>query len=145
MECNLTEDKQLTFNEIQINYSEEFEVKISSNLVNDFSKISGDFNPLHLDEKFALRTPFKKCIVHGMLLASFFSRLVGMQIPGKNGIYFSQSLNFRKPAFIGDSVKVIGTVIDKSKSTKIVTLKTELINENNECLLDGEAKVIYYK
>ena len=68
-----------------------------------------------------------------------------MQIPGKNGIYFSQSLNFRKPAFIGDSVKVIGTVIDKSKSTKIVTLKTELINENNECLLDGVAKVIYYK
>ena len=141
----MTENKQLTFNEIQINYSEEFEVNISSNLVNDFSKISGDFNPLHLDEKFALQTPFQKCIVHGMLLASFFSRLVGMQIPGKNGVYFSQSLNFRKPAFIGDSVKVIGTVIDMSKSTKIVTLKTELINQNNECLLDGEAKVIYYK
>ncbi len=145
MEYTLTKNKQLTFNEIQINYSEEFEVKISTNLVNDFSKISGDFNPLHLDEKFALHTSFGKCIVHGMLLASFFSRLVGMHIPGKNGVYFSQSLNFRKPAFIGDSVKVIGTVIDTSKSTKIVTLKTELINQNNECILDGEAKVIYHK
>lgn len=145
MEYNLTEDKQLTFNEIQINHSEEFEVKISDNLVDDFSKISGDFNPLHLDEQFASQTSFGKRIVHGMLLASFFSRLVGMKIPGKNGAYFSQSLNFRKPGFIGDSIKIIGTVIDKSESTKIVTLKTELINQNNECLLDGEAKVIYYK
>ena len=145
MEYNLTENKQLTFSEIQLNHSEEFEVKISNNLVDDFSKISGDFNPLHLDEQFASHTSFGKRIVHGMLLASFFSRLVGMQIPGKNGVYFSQSLNFRKPAFIGDTVKIIGTVIDKSESTKIITLKTELINQNNECLLDGEAKVIYYK
>ena len=145
MEYNLTEEIQLTFNEIQINHSEEFEVKISNTLVDDFSKVSGDFNPLHLDEQFASYTSFGKCIVHGMLLASFFSRLVGMQIPGKNGIYFSQSLNFRKPGFIGDTVKIIGTVIDKSESTKIITLKTELINQNNECLLDGEAKVIYYK
>jgi acyl dehydratase len=145
MEYNLTEEVQLTFNEIQISHSEEFEVKISNNLVDDFSKVSGDFNPLHLDEQFASHTSFGKCIVHGMLLASFFSRLVGMKIPGKNGIYFSQSLNFRKPAFIGDTVKIIGTVIDKSESTKIITLKTELINQNNECLLDGEAKVIYYK
>ena len=145
MEYNLTENKQLTFSEIQLNHSEEFEVKISNNLVDDFSKISGDFNPLHLDEQFASHTSFGKRIVHGMLLASFFSRLVGMQIPGKNGVYFSQSLNFRKPVFIVDSVKIIVTVIDKSEATKIVTLKTELINQNNECLLDGEAKVIYYK
>ncbi len=141
----MIKDNSLSFKEISIRQLEEFEVKISNTIVDDFAKISGDFNPIHLDEEFASKTTFGKRIVHGMLLASFFSRLVGMKIPGKNGIYFSQSLNFRKPCFIGDVIKVIGTVIDKSESTKIVTLKTELFNQNNECLVDGESKVLYYK
>ncbi len=141
----MTKNNSLSFKEISIRQLEEFEVKISNTIVDDFAKISGDFNPLHLDDEFASKTTFGKRIVHGMLLASFFSRLVGMKIPGKNGIYFSQSLNFRKPCFIGDVIKVIGTVIDKSESTKIVTLKTELFNQNNECLVDGESKVLYYK
>jgi acyl dehydratase len=141
----LIKDNSLSFKEISIRQLEEFEVKISNTIVDDFAKISGDFNPIHLDEEFASKTTFGKRIVHGMLLASFFSRLVGMKIPGKNGIYFSQSLNFRKPCFIGDVIKVVGTVIDKSESTKIVTLKTELFNQNNECLVDGESKVLYYK
>jgi len=141
----LTKNNSLSFKEISIRQLEEFEVKISNTIVDDFAKISGDFNPLHLDDEFASKTTFGKRIVHGMLLASFFSRLVGMKIPGKNGIYFSQSLNFRKPCFIGDVIKVVGTVIDKSESTKIVTLKTEVFNQNNECLVDGESKVLYYK
>ncbi len=141
----MTKNNSLSFKEISIRQLEEFEVKISNTIVDDFAKISGDFNPLHLDDEFASKTTFGKRIVHGMLLASFFSRLVGMKIPGKNGIYFSQSLNFRKPCFIGDVIKVVGTVIDKSESTKIVTLKTEVFNQNNECLVDGESKVLYYK
>ena len=141
----MTKENPFSFSEIHIHHTEEFQVEISNTLVDDFSKISGDFNPLHLDEEFASKTSFGKRVVHGMLLASFFSRLVGMKIPGKNGIYFSQSLNFRKPCFIGDVIKVVGTVIDKSESTKIVTLKTELFNQNNECLVDGESKVLYYK
>jgi len=141
----LTKDTSFTFEEISIHQSEEFEVKISNVLVDDFAKISGDFNPLHLDNKFASKTSFGKRVVHGMLLASFFSRLVGMKIPGKYGVYFSQSMNFRKPCFIGDVIKVIGTVIDKSESTKIVTLKTVVFNQNNECLIDGESRVLYYK
>ncbi len=141
----MIKDNSLSFKEISIRQLEEFEVKISNTIVDDFAKISGDFNPIHLDEEFASKTTFGKRIVHGMLLASFFSRLVGMKIPGKNGIYFSQSLNFRKPCFIGDVIKVVGTVIDKSESTKIVTLKTEVFNQNNECLVDGESRVLYYK
>lgn len=141
----MTKDTSFTFEEISIHQSEEFEVKISNVLVDDFAKISGDFNPLHLDNKFASKTSFGKRVVHGMLLASFFSRLVGMKIPGKYGVYFSQSMNFRKPCFIGDVIKVIGTVIDKSESTKIVTLKTVVFNQNNECLIDGESRVLYYK
>ena len=141
----MTENKQFSFDEIYINQSENFEVEISETLVKKFADMSGDFNPLHMDELFASKTSFGGRIVHGMLLASFFSRLVGMNIPGKNGVYFSQSLNFRKPCYIGDTVKIVGTVIDKSMSTKIVTLKTEIFNQNKDCIVDGEAKVLFNK
>jgi len=145
MEYNLTENKGFSFDEIHINQSDEFEVEISEILVDNFSKITGDSNPLHMDPLFASKTSFGKRIAHGMLLASFFSRLVGMNLPGKNGVYFSQSLNFRKPCYFGDTVKIIGTVTDKSISTKIITIKTEILNQNKECILDGEAKVLFYK
>jgi len=83
---------------------------------------------------------FKTVVCHGMLLASFFSRLVGMYLPGKDSLYFSQSLNFLKPAFVDDIVTVSGKVISKSISTKIITLNMTIKNLENE-LLSGEAKV----
>ena len=83
---------------------------------------------------------FKTVVCHGMLLASFFSRIVGMYLPGKNSLYFSQSLNFIKPAFVNDTVTVSGKIIAKSNSTKIITLKMSICNIETE-LVSGEAKV----
>jgi len=77
-----------------------------------------------------------------MLLASFFSRLVGMSIPGKNALYFSQSINFQSPCFIGDQILVRGEVMEKSESTRIITIKTTILNQDSKCLIDGIAKVI---
>ena len=77
-----------------------------------------------------------------MLLASFFSKLVGMYLPGKNALYFSQTLNFQAPCYIGDTITVQGEVIDKSDSTRIITLKTLIHNQTGVCLVDGIAKVI---
>ena len=79
-----------------------------------------------------------------MLLGSLFSRLVGMYIPGKHSLYFSQSLNFIKPAYVDDIVTVNGTVTSKSNSTKIITLKMSIKNLENE-LVSGEAKVFVRK
>lgn len=138
-------NSDISFEKIDISQSEEFKIRISEDLVNDFAKISGDFNPLHLDSNFALKTQFGKKIVHGMLLASFFSQLIGMKLPGKNGAYFSQTLNFKKPCYVGNTVRIVGTVVDKSYSTKIITLKTEIFDEQNQLILDGEARVLFYK
>ncbi|GBL40891.1 hypothetical protein EMGBD3_02590 [Nitrosarchaeum sp.] len=77
-----------------------------------------------------------------MLLASFFSRLVGLYMPGKNALYFSQTLNFQTPCFVGDKVTIEGEVIDKSQSTRIITIKTTAHNQVGKCLVDGIAKVI---
>mgnify|MGYP006158733551 CR=1 FL=1 len=133
---------QYTFDSITVGINHEFEITVTEKLVSDFSVISGDFNPLHMDEKYATKTKFKKRVCHGMLLASFLSRLVGMYLPGKNALYFSQILNFISPCFINDIITVKGEIIDKNYATKIITLKTSIVNQKNELILDGEAKVM---
>ena len=133
---------EYTFDKIMLGVKTKFTVQISESIINEFAKTSGDNNPLHMDEQYASKTQFGKRVCHGMLLASFFSRLIGMHMPGKNALYFSQTLNFQTPCFIGDIVTIEGEVIDKSQSTKIITIKTTAYNQVNKCLVDGIAKVI---
>ena len=130
------------FDEIILGTKTKFTVPINESTINEFARISGDHNPLHMDEQYAAKTQFGKRVCHGMLLASFFSRLVGMYIPGKNALYFSQTLNFQTPCFVGDKVTIEGEVIDKSQSTRIITIKTTAHNQVSKCLVDGIAKVI---
>ena len=107
MVLKLNDEKiaEYTFNDIDIGLEKFFQVKITSSMVDDFVRLSGDYNPLHTDKNFAKSNNFKSTVCHGMLLASFLSRLVGMYIPGKNGLYFSQSLNFINPGYIDDVIK----------------------------------------
>lgn len=133
---------QYTFAEIKIGAKAKFTVKIDEKMISEFATLSGDYNPLHVDKNYAATTSFRKPICHGMLLGSFFSRLVGMHLPGKNALYFSQTLNFQAPCFASDVVSVEGEVIDKSDATKIITLKTAIYNQQGNCLVDGIAKVI---
>jgi len=132
----------INFKEITIGYSKKFTVKITSKMLEDFATLSGDYNPLHMDSEYAEKTQFKKQVCHGMLLTSFFSRLIGMYIPGKNALYFSQTVNFRSPCFVDDIVTVIGEVTEKRETTKMITVKTEIYNQNNICLINGIGKVI---
>lgn len=130
------------FEEITLGEKKKFSEIIDEVRLENFATVSGDRNPLHMDENYATKTKFKKRVCHGMLLASFFSKLVGMYLPGKNALYFSQTLNFQNPCYIGDNVIVEGEVIDKSDSTKIITIKTSINNQSGICLVDGIAKVI---
>jgi acyl dehydratase len=132
----------LNFKEITIGYCKKFTVKINSKMLDDFAALSGDYNPLHMDSEYAEKTQFKKQVCHGMLLTSFFSKLIGMYIPGKNALYFSQTINFRSPCFVDDIVTVIGEVTKKHETTKMITVKTEIYNQNNICLINGIGKVI---
>ena len=133
---------ELSYDDISIGQQESFMIKITESMVEKFSKLSGDLNPLHMDNEFAESSSFKKRIVHGMLLSSFFSQLIGMKLPGKNALYFSQTLNFRSPCYIGDEIEVVGKVIEKSDSTQIITMSTSIFNKSKICLIDGIAKII---
>ena len=133
---------ELSYDDISIGQQESFMIKITASMVEKFSNLSGDLNPLHMDKEFAESSSFKKQIVHGMLLSSFFSQLIGMKLPGKNALYFSQTLNFRSPCYVDDVIQVVGEVTEKSDSTQIITVSTSIFNKSKTCLIDGIAKII---
>ena len=130
------------FDEIELGMQKRFKVDISKNMLDVFGRDTGDYNPLHMSEKYASSTSFKKRVCSGMFLASFFSRLVGMYLPGKHALHISQSLNFVNPCFIGETITVEGKVIDKSPATKIIKLETTITNESGKRIIDGKAQVI---
>ena len=133
---------EYSFDEIEIGMQKNFKVNISENMLNEFGRNTEDYNPLHMNEKYASSTSFKKRVCSGMFLASFFSRLVGMYLPGKHALHISQSLNFVNPCFIGETITVEGKVIDKSPATKIIKLETTITNESGKRIIDGKAQVI---
>ena len=106
-----------------------------------FAEVSGDRNPVHLDEAFAANTPFKTRIAHGMLSAAYISAVLGGQLPGQGAIYLSQTLTFRRPVRIGDEVvtKVTVTAIDADKAR--VTLST-VCEVAGKAVVEGEAVVM---
>ena len=133
---------EYTFDEIDIGLTKEFQITITESMVNNFVNVSGDFSPIHIDEEYAKTTSFGKRVAHGMLLASFLSRVDGMYLPGKHALYFSQNLEFRNPCFINDKIKISSIVIDKSESTKILKIESKITNQNDKLLLHGIGKVI---
>ena len=108
--------------------------------INDFAKISGDFNPIHIDEEYAKKTRYKKKIAHGLMSASFFSALFGTKLPGSGCVYTSQSLRFKRPIFVGDEVNTIIKIksIDKEQSKIVFT--TQCIVKL-KIAIDGEAEI----
>src|SRR5919205_1038967 len=98
----------------------QFKVIITETMANEFAKLSGDYTPLHMDEQYGKNSTFKRKICHGLLLVSFFSRLIGMHLPGENALCISHTINYMFPGFIDDEITVEGLVINKSIATKII-------------------------
>lgn len=109
--------------------------------VGAFAGLSEDFNPLHLDPVFAASTPFERPIVHGMLLASLFSGLLGQQLPGKGSVYLGQTLSFKQPVFVGEEVLAEVEVIAIRDDKPIVTLATRIFTQSGALAVTGEAVV----
>lgn len=114
---------------------------ISDEDVRQFAGISNDTNPIHLDEQFAAQSIFGQRIAHGMLVASLFSGLIGMEVPGKGTIYLGQDLKFRAPVPIGTRVTASVEVIKIRDDKPIATLRTVCVDESGEVVIDGEAVV----
>lgn len=129
-----------SFEEINLNDIVSFNKKFNKKDVLSFANLSGDYNPLHVDEKFGKESIFGKNIVHGMLITSLFSKIVGVHCPGEKSLYLSQSVEFRKPLFFDEEIEVRAEVIKKISSIKVIELKTEVFRKK-EKLITGIAKV----
>ena len=106
-----------------------------------FAEISTDMNPLHLDKDFGRESIFGERIVHGMLVASLFSGLIGMELPGEGSIYLGQSLTFKAPVAIGEEVTASIEIIRIRDDKPIVTLRTVCVNSGGTVVIEGEAVV----
>jgi len=119
-----------------------FSVTINKSDVESFAQLSGDINPLHMDDGFAQQRGFKGRVVHGLLLSGYLSRLVGVYFPGKHALLHSVNINFLSPAYMNDTVHVECIVNQVSLSTQTLILKVVMKNiENNSVLLRAKVQV----
>ena len=124
--------------DLEIGMSASTEKTISAADVATFAQISGDDNPIHVDEDYAKNSAFGKRIVHGMYSAALISAVAGTKLPGYGGVYLSQELKFRKPIFIDDTVLTKLTIEDINQRRGRVTMKTEVFVKD-VLVVSGEA------
>lgn len=107
-----------------------------------FAGITGDMNPLHIDEVVAAQSFAKRRIVHGALLSGMISTVIGMKLPGFGTVYMEQDSKFLKPVYIGDTVKAVVEIEDVLSEKKgIIKLKTFVLNQKQEQVVEGYAVV----
>jgi acyl dehydratase len=107
-----------------------------------FAEVTGDHNPIHLDDEFAKTTRFGRRIAHGMLSASLISAVLANKLPGEGSIYLGQTLEFRAPVFPGDEITARVTVREIRDNKPIVKLETVCVNQRDEVVIRGEATVL---
>jgi len=131
----------IDFDVIQVGDKAELTHLLTKEDVQVFASLTGDFNPLHVDEEFTKKTLFQKPVVHGMLSASFISTMIGMLLPGGGALWMSQTLEFISPAHVGDVIRVIASVKQKSLATRVLVLQVVVINQLGKELIRGESTI----
>ncbi len=127
--------------DLSVGMSEAFAKTVTDADIVGFADITGDTNPLHLDQDFAAGTMFKGRIAHGMLSAGFISAVLGTRLPGPGCIYLSQSLRFRAPVMIGDHVEASVTVKEVNQDKQRIILDT-VCKVGDKVVIDGEAMLM---
>ena len=127
---------------IKIGDSFKKERLVTDELVRAFAEVSGDYNPIHLNEEFAKTTRFGRQIAHGMLSGAFISAVLGYEFIEKKIVYLSQSMKFTAPVFIGDTVTTTATITNIREDKSIVTMDTTCRKQDGEVVVKGEAVVM---
>lgn len=138
--------KEYTISEIEIGMRESFQKKITKEMEDAFREISGDNNPLHKDDEFAMELSSGKFLNHvtfGMLTASLYSTMAGMYLPGKYSLIHSfDELSFMNPVYTGDILTARGEVIAKNEDLKLIQLKVVIRNQNNKVVSRAKMKIL---
>ncbi|HEX3012316.1 MAG TPA: MaoC family dehydratase [Syntrophomonadaceae bacterium] len=131
-----------TINEIQIGDAASFSKTISETDVYLFAGITGDFNPMHMNEEYAKITPFKTRIAHGPIAACLIAPVLGLKLPGLGTIAVESSSRYLAPTMIGDTITARGEVTAKDEKKNLVTMKLTFTNQHGTVVIDGQAVVM---
>lgn len=131
-------------NELEVGQSAEIERMADDEAVRKFAEVSGDFNPLHMDEDHARKSPFRGRIVHGALVASFVSCVVGNHLPGPGAVFAGMTMRFERPVRVGDKVIARATVTEVDVKARRVKLACVCEVEGQVCM-EADAEVIVRK
>jgi acyl dehydratase len=127
---------------LKIGDSASFQKTITADDIERFAELTGDRNPVHLDDDFARRTRFGRRIAHGMLGASLISAALAQELPGRGTIYLSQTLQFTAPIYPNDTITAQVVITNIREDKPIVTLETICVNQRGETVIRGEAVVL---
>lgn len=116
---------------------------ISDETIRAFAEVTGDDNPLHLDDDYAAGTRFGRRIAHGMIAAGLISAAIANDLPGPGTVYLNQTLKFKLPVFPGDTVTATLKVLSVRSDKPIATLSTVCTNQDDKVVLKGEAVVLF--
>lgn len=137
---------QKKYDEFEIGETASITKTVTEADVTLFAGITGDFNPLHVNEEFAKNTQFGKRLVHGCFSSGLISAVIGIKLPGPGALYGGQTVKFVKPVFIGDTLTAKATVIEKftkkDGELKFLRLQTDVYNQDDVKVTEGEATVI---
>lgn len=131
---------KIPLEDIKIGMKVSYSQTVTDADVKSFAGISGDRNPVHLDEEYSKKSRYKKRIAHGLMTASYFSALFGTKIPGEGCVYVSQSLKFKRPVYLNDTVTAIVTVNKIDLAKKKVFFRT-VCKVDNKIVTYGEAEL----
>jgi 3-hydroxybutyryl-CoA dehydratase len=133
--------KGLTISQLTVGQSYETSFVVTAELIERFAEVTGDYNPIHLNEEYARKSIFKQRVAQGMLQAGLLSGILGCHFPGVGTIYLSQTLKFIKPVFIRDQITLRLKILEIISEKNTVRLETLFTNQKGETVISGEALV----
>jgi len=126
---------------LEVGQKAEYTKTVEERHIQLFAEMSGDRNPVHLDQEFAAKTMFKDRIAHGMFSGALISAAVACELPGPGTIYLGQQMSFQKPVKIGDTLTVRLEILEKLPKFK-VRIATNVFNQNGDLVVEGEAQIL---
>ncbi len=130
------------FEDLSVGMSESFKVTITQEMLDSFKGITGDINPLHNDEAFAISKGHPGRVAYGMLTASFLSTLAGVYIPGERSLIQQVETKFSSPVYIGDELTVKGEIVELVESVQRLELKVTITNQSGKKVLRGKMQIL---
>ena len=129
------------YEELEIGHKEEFSVTVTEDMLDRFREITGDMNPFHRDDDFAMKHGFRSHAAFGMLTASFLSTMAGMYLPGEKSIIQNTEVKFMQPVYPGDRLTFCGEVAEKNDAYRVIRIKVSVKNDAGKKVLRGSMQI----